>query len=80
MSDKIGKIKFKPGTQPGVQSRFGNFAFNRFFGDLQTSGVKKEKASGAFSFPQVKSPEEFFGSKQIDQVIPSRAYKRGKKP
>lgn len=80
MADKIGKIKFNPGSQPGAQSRFGNFAFNRFFGDLKQMGVRPGHQSGAFSNQQIKSPEEFFGSKQIDQVIPSRAYKRGQKP
>lgn len=72
---------FNPKSQPGYQSRFGNFAFNRFFGDLQmTKSKDSEKSESAVANQKVVSDESFYGSRQLDQTIPSRAYKKGKTP
>ena len=77
---KVGGIVFNSASQPGAQSRFGNFAFNEFFGNLATrpAGADMPKKS-SFAY-QVLPPENQYNSRQIDQVIPSRAYKRGKTP
>jgi len=72
---------FDPKSQPGYESRFGNFAFNKFFGDLK---MTKSSDTGSDTAPianqKVVSDEQFFGSRQLPQTIPSRAYKKGKTP
>lgn len=76
----IIETKFNPETQPGYESRFGNFAFNRFFGDLQMGSVKPTTKSTGIENKKVVSDQKFFKSMQLPQTIPSRAYKKGKTP
>lgn len=72
---------FDPKTQPGYKSRFGNFAFNSFFGDVNMTKTKDtENSESPIANQKVQSDESFYGSRQLDQVIPSRAYKKGKTP
>lgn len=72
------RTQFDPTTQPGYQSRFGNFAFNRFFGDLQMTKTPEKKPVAPTA--KVISDEQFYGSRQLPQTLPSRAYKKGKTP
>lgn len=73
------KTQFDPKSQPGYESRFGNFAFNRFFGDLKMGKVSQNSnVRGASA--KVVSDAEFYGSRQIPQVSPSKAYKKGNTP